>query len=201
MDEFMPLAEVPAVNVPATTVDHREVAPFPRFRVLALQDDRICLVIKLDLDAREVWFYQAIGASPAMFRRKEGFGSLYWLGLRDSTGAYLDGARSYSLAVPLPVPAKLFWSVTVYDAETRSEIQTEQGKAALRSLFELQTSAQDQSVDLHFGPSAPPGAEGRWIKTLPGRGWFAYFRLYGPQQPAFDDAINAAVAWMQSVVR
>jgi hypothetical protein len=45
--------------------------------------------------------------------------------------------RLTKLTVPQPVPAKLFWSVTVYDAETRSEIQTDQGKAALRSLFEL----------------------------------------------------------------
>ena len=28
----------------------------------------------VDLEAREVWFYQAIGASPAMFRRKPGSG-------------------------------------------------------------------------------------------------------------------------------
>jgi hypothetical protein len=25
-----------------------------------------------------------------------------------------------------------------------------------------------------------------WIKTLPGEGWFMYFRLYGPTQPYFD---------------
>ena len=37
-----------------------------------------------------------------------------------------------------------------------------------------------------FGPKAPEGAEGRWIKTIPGRGWFVYFRIYGPEQPAFD---------------
>ena len=72
----------------------------------------------LDVDAREKWFFQAIGASPAMFRRAAGAGSLYWLGLRDADGTYLDGARTYRLAVPQPVPGKLFWSITVYDAET-----------------------------------------------------------------------------------
>jgi hypothetical protein len=35
-------------------------------------------------------------------------------------------------------------------------------------------------------PSGPEGAEGRWIKTIPGRGWFVYVRIYGPEQPAFD---------------
>jgi hypothetical protein len=84
-----------------------------------------------DLEAREKWFYQAQIESLAMFRRDVGAGSLYWLGTRDATGAYLDGSKNYKLTVPLPVPAKLFWSVTVYDPENRSEIATDQGKAAL----------------------------------------------------------------------
>jgi len=33
-------------------------------------------------------------------------------------------------------------------------------------------------------PSGRP--KGNWIKTLPGKGWFAYFRMYGPTQPYFD---------------
>jgi len=55
----------------------------------------------LDLEARDRWFAQAIVASPAMFRRVEGGGSLYWLACRDATGAYLDGGRDYRLQVPL----------------------------------------------------------------------------------------------------
>jgi hypothetical protein len=138
-----------------------------------------------DTYALDKWFYQAIAASPAMFRRDPGAGSLYWLGLRDASGAYLEGGKTYKLTVPLPVPSRLFWSVTVYDAETRSQVQTDQGKAALRSLFELK-DLSGPSVDLYFGPSAPAGNEGHWIKTTPGRGWFVYFRIYGPEAPAFD---------------
>ena len=26
----------------------------------------------------------------------------------------------------------------------------------------------------------------RALETIPGKGWFAYFRIYGPQGPAFD---------------
>ncbi len=137
-----------------------------------------------DLAAREKWFYQAVGASPAMFRRDEKAGSLYWLGLRDKRGNYLDGGKSYKLTVPLPVPGKLFWSVTVYDAETRSQIQTKQKKAALRSLFELK-DLSGKAADLHFGPVAT-GDTGRWIQTIPGKGWFTYFRIYGPEKAAFN---------------
>ena len=68
-----------------------------------------------------------------MFRRTAAAGSLYWLGTRDRSGACLDGAKTYRLKVPLPVPGKLFRSITVYDPDTRSEIKTKQCNAALRS--------------------------------------------------------------------
>jgi len=139
-----------------------------------------------DLVARDKWFYQAIGASPAMFKRDETAGSLYWLGLRDSKDTYLDGGKTYRLVVPQRVPGKLFWSVTVYDAETRSQVQTDQNKAALRSMFELKDIAAEAQAELYFGPKAPAGKENQWIKTLPGKGWFAYFRIYGPEKAAFD---------------
>ncbi|OYD69362.1 DUF1214 domain-containing protein [Rhodococcus sp. OK302] len=141
----------------------------------------------IDLEARDRWFVQAIVASPAMFRRVEGSGSLYWLAARDNSGTYLDGGRDYTLTVPLPVPAKLFWSVTIYDAQTRSQVQTSQNKGALRSLFEL--SSEQNSTDeitLHFGPNKPMNSADTWLETVPGRGWFAYVRIYGPETAAFD---------------
>lgn len=138
-----------------------------------------------DTTAVDKWFYQAIATSPAMFKRDATAGSLYWLGLRDKDGTYLEGGKTYKLTVPLPVPGRLFWSVTVYDAETRSQIQTDQDKAALRSLFELK-DLTGSSIDLYFGSKAPAGQEDRWIKTIPNKGWFVYFRIYGPQAAAFD---------------
>ncbi len=138
-----------------------------------------------DLEAREKWFFQAMGASPAMFRRDPRAGALYWRGLQDGSGSYLDGGKSYRLSVPLPVPAGLFWSVTVYDSGTRSQIRTDRNHAALRSMVELKDAAGD-AIALFFGPEPPPGAEQHWIKTIPGRGWFAYLRVYGPQAAAFD---------------
>jgi hypothetical protein len=140
----------------------------------------------VDTDAREKWFFQAIGSSPAMFRRDTHAGSLYWLGLRDADGSYLDGANSYRLTVPLPVPGKLFWSVTVYDAQTRSQVQAAHGRAVISSLFDLGEIGDADHVDLHFGPTPPAGGSTRWVQTNPDQGWFVYLRIYGPEQPAFD---------------
>ena len=79
-----------------------------------------------DLDARTKWFYQAQIELPAMFRRDAHAGSLYWLGDTRQNGRLdLDGGKTYRLAVPLPAPAKLFWSITMHDPENRSEILTE----------------------------------------------------------------------------
>ena len=105
---------------------------------------------------------------------------------RDNNENTLDGGKSYKLTVPQPVPGKLFWSVTVYDTDTRSQINTDQGKAALRSLFELKNASATTPTELYFGPQAPSGHENAWIKTIPGKGWFVYFRVYGPEQSAFD---------------
>lgn len=140
----------------------------------------------LDVHARERWFVQAIATSPAMFRRGAGAGSVYWLSARDASGTFLEGGRSYRLVVPRPVPAQLFWSVTVYDAATRSQIEAPQGRAALRSLFELAVGDAEGPVELRFAPDAPEGDGDRWVQTRPGRGWFVYFRVYGPEAAAFD---------------
>jgi hypothetical protein len=76
--------------------------------------------------------------------------------------------------------------VTVYDTQTRSEIATSQNKAALRSLLELKDMSGQSLAELYFGPNAPARKEKQWIKTLPGKGWFVYFRIYGPEGSAFD---------------
>ncbi len=107
----------------------------------------------VDVDARAVWFWQATFESPFMFRRQAGGGSVYWYAARDKTGAFVDGGKLYKLTIPQPVPVTLFWSVTVYDPDTRSQIQTDQGKAALRSLFELKDAATTGATPARAGSS------------------------------------------------
>ncbi len=140
----------------------------------------------IDLQARDRWFIQAIVTSPAMFRRKAGVGSIYFLAARDATGAYLDGGAAYKLTVPQPVPAMLFWSVTAYDAKTRSQVVTPQNKAVLGSLADAIEPNADGEVEIYFGPTPPKGHERQWIQTPPYTGVFLYFRIYGPEAAALD---------------
>jgi hypothetical protein len=41
-------------------------------------------------------------------------------------------------------------------------------------------------------PREPANAMRKKRKTSAGKGWFAYFRVYGPEQPAFDGAWKPA---------
>ena len=117
--------------------------------------------------------------------RTVGFGQLYLESAKDSKGEWFDGSNTYRLRVPKDAPVAQFWSVTVYDNETRCFVDT--GVQPDRSSRNDIVKNEDGSVDLYFGPIAPEGKPAsNWIKTLPGKGWFAYFRLYGPTQAYFD---------------
>ncbi len=140
----------------------------------------------LDLDARTYYFSATCQTSPAMWVKMVGAGSQYAVGARDAEGRYLDGARSYRLHLPPDVPAKDFWSVLVYDPQTRSMLQTDQRFPSVSSQKEDLVVNDDGSVDVNFGPEPPAGHEGNWIQTVPGKGWFCFFRLYGPLEPWFD---------------
>jgi hypothetical protein len=115
-----------------------------------------------------------------------GKGSQYAYTERDQNGNYLDGSKNYKLNIPVNVPAKDFWSVVVYDPQTRSELQTGQSFPSKNNKRDDLIANKDGSVNLYFGPKAPKGKEKNWVQTVPGKGWFTILRLYGPLEPWFD---------------
>lgn len=95
------------------------------------------------------------------------------------------GENTYRLDMPPDPPANLFWSVTLYDAETAGGLDAEsQEYSSLNSMNDPDYNP-DGSVTFYFGPHPPAGAK-NWLKTVPGRSWFSLFRFYGPEQEFFD---------------
>ena len=139
----------------------------------------------LEVDRRAYVYYMALGNSPGMMDKNVGAGSQYLWTYNDADGDFLDGAKSYKLRVPAKVPINNFWSVLVYDALSRSELQNGQPFPSVSQYTDPKTNA-DGSVDIYFGPKMPAGQEKNWIQTVPGKGWFPIFRFYGPLDPFFD---------------
>ena len=139
----------------------------------------------IDLDMRTVMFAGAYSISPAMVLDIVGAGAKYLSTTRDVNGEHLSGHASYRLRVAAHVPVNNFWSVTVYDAETASGLDNGQPFPSISS-FDKPVANPDGSTEIYFGPSAPKGHETNWLRTVPGKGYFVIFRLYGPTQTYFD---------------
>jgi hypothetical protein len=138
------------------------------------------------LDERAAWFYEAVVISKAMLTQTPGVGQRYIAAYKDADNKWLNGSNTYMLHVPANPPAKGFWSVTAYDEGSRQMPVTEQGRPDISSRKQDITVNQDGSIDVYFGPKAPAGKEANWVQTNPDKGWFAYFRFYGPTEAFFD---------------
>ena len=137
-------------------------------------------------DPRARYTYEACTTSERMSFPLPGFGMGYGGMFFDSKGEALRGDRSYVMKVPADPPVELFWAVTVYDADTRGLIATDQKRAEIGSVHETTQVNEDGSTYVFIGPEAPRGWETNWIKSATGRAWFPYFRFYGPTAPFFD---------------
>lgn len=139
----------------------------------------------IDVDPQMHMFINYYAMSPGMGTAIPGVGSKYLVGAKDAQGDYLIGSNSYTLTLPANIPAKNFWSVTLYDPVTAGGLKNGQPFPSLNSRDEPVKNA-DGSTTLYFGPTAPQGKEKNWLKTVPGKGWFTLLRLYGPEKAFFD---------------
>jgi len=141
-----------------------------------------------NLEARTTFHFTADGITPAMaMQMPEGKGSRYQTTYKDGDGNYLDGGKTYKLTMPPNVPVALFWSVTLYDAWTRSELQSRSYPSISSQQKPAPQANADGSVDIYFAPEKPADVpEQNWVPTLPEQGFFAYIRYYGPLK-AFND--------------
>ena len=137
-------------------------------------------------DSRLWMHYNAVVVTPAMAVTVPGKGSDYGIAGMAKGGVVLDGSKTYKLHLPPNVPVADFWSVTAYDPQTRSMLQTDQRYPALDSYNENVQQNADGSYDIYFAPEAPAGQEGNWIQTVPEKSWFIILRMYGPLEPWLD---------------
>src|SRR5262249_8009633 len=139
----------------------------------------------LDLDLR-IWFFtDYYSISPGMISQIPGKGAKYMIGFTDGDGEPLSGGDNYHVHLPPNIPAANFWSLTLYEAENASGYANGQPFPSL-GLRDKPLQNADGSTDLYLGPEAPAGKEANWLKTIPGKGYFAILRLYAPTEAAIN---------------
>ena len=138
------------------------------------------------LDSRIYMHFYATGITPAMAIKNVGKGSQYAIAYLDKDGHVLDGSKTYKINLPANIPAKDFWSFTLYDNQTRAMLQTDQRFPGIDDSKKGLKKNADGSYDIYFGPKPPKGQENNWIQTVPGKGWNTILRLYGPLEPFYD---------------
>ena len=137
----------------------------------------------MNSDARVMFHYPYTAVTPAMAVSKAGVGSDYGIAFVDSKKQPFDGSKTYRLRLPPNPPAKDFWALTMYDNQTRSQLQTSQKFPTVGSQTEGIRKNSDGSYDIYFGPKPPKGFEKNWLETIPEKGWFVALRIYGPLEP------------------
>ena len=143
-----------------------------------------------DLDARTWFFTNYYSISPGMVSKIPGKGAAYMIGFADSEGRPLSGGSNYKLSLPANIPVANFWSVTLYEAENASGLANGQPFPSLGSRDKPAQNI-DGSTDIYVGPKAPAGKASNWLTSVPGRGFFAILRLYGPTEAALNKTWKA----------
>jgi hypothetical protein len=137
-----------------------------------------------NVELRSAFFVTAYSASPAMAINLPDMGAKYPSTFKDASGEYLYGDRSYRMHLPANIPAKIFWSVSAYDAETASGLDNGQLFPSINTM-DKPLANPDGSIDIYFGPESP-GTGKNWLATIPARGFFIILRLYGPTKAFYD---------------
>lgn len=117
-------------------------------------------------------------------------GTVYLAPIADSSGRPLEAGKTYKLRMPKDVPAKQFWSLTMYDRATWAFVNNPLDRAGLGSFNLNQMKVNtDGSVDLYLGPNAPAGLESNWIPTM-GKEPYLWLRLYGPEEAFWNKSFK-----------
>ncbi len=140
----------------------------------------------LNSDARVSFHYPYTGVTPAMAAPRLGKGSDYGMAFLDADKQPFDGSKTYKIKLPADAPTANFWAVSIYDTQTRSMLQTDQKNIGIDSLQDGLRYNKDGSIDIYFGPEAPPGYQNNWIQTIPGKSWFTILRMYSPLEAWID---------------
>ena len=102
---------------------------------------------------------------------------LFWTAMEKP----FDGSKTYKLHLPPKVPVNNFWAVTLYDTQTRTQLQTSQLFPTVGSQTKGMQKNADGSYDVYFATGSPQRQRRQLAsKRCRARAGSAILRMYGP---------------------
>lgn len=111
--------------------------------------------------------------------------AVYWSAVRDSSGAELEGGRTYRLKVPANVPARAFWSLSMYERLPDGRlffVENPIQRYTVGNRTPGLAHDADGGLTLILAPT-DPGAGANWLPTPPRGPMTVIFRAYLPESP------------------
>lgn len=135
---------------------------------------------KYAVDGRGLMYYYAFASEKHL-----GGGQFYLFTMRDKSGGFLDGNKTYTITVPAHVPVKQYWSAVSYKRSTYTFFHDVTHVGVGSQSAGLQANA-DGTVDIYIGQQPPVGKESNWVPVKAGDTFVFCIRFYGPDKPLFD---------------
>ena len=138
-----------------------------------------------DIDMRTAFFTYAYSASPGMAVNIENVGAKYPNTFMDADGDFLNGGSSYRLHLP---EGHSRGAVLVGDGlRSDHRFRPRQRPAVPVAQHDGQAGDERRRLDRHlFRAERRPAMARTGSNTVPGKGFFVIFRLYGPTKAFFD---------------
>ncbi|MDX2321954.1 MAG: DUF1254 domain-containing protein [Moritella sp.] len=111
--------------------------------------------------------------------------AIYPITYTDSENQPLNGQQSYQITFEQEPPVGAFWSVTVYDANSKLLVDNPINRHSVNNLTDL-TKNSDGSFELYFQHEKPEGNKAaNWLPTPEGD-FYVLTRLYNPSKEILE---------------
>lgn len=111
--------------------------------------------------------------------------AIYPITYTDAKGAVLSGTTDYKMHFEQEPPVGAFWSVTVYDADSKLLVKNEINRFSISNLNKL-NKAEDGSFDIYLSDQNPGEKQvSNWLPTPEGN-FYVLARLYIPSKEILD---------------
>ncbi|MCH9405754.1 DUF1254 domain-containing protein [Pantoea agglomerans] len=111
--------------------------------------------------------------------------AVYPIRYNDSKGETLDGANSYTLTLDSEPPVNAFWSVTLYDADSKMLVDNALNRYKIGSDTPGLVRGKDGTLKVTISHARPSDAAANWLPA-PEHNFYLMFRLYQPKDSVMD---------------